>query len=68
MEHSLSETSPVAIARPRGAPRFEALSPKLGRRVCFYRRAVLEQWLLIEADPAAVAFCERPGYVQTKRT
>jgi hypothetical protein len=66
MEHSLSETSPVAIARPRGAPRFEAFSPKLGRRVCFYRRAVLEQWLLIEADAAAVAFCERPGYVQTK--
>jgi hypothetical protein len=64
MEHSPPIETPVAIARPRGAPRLEAFSPKLDRRVMFYRRVILEQWILIEADPAAIAFCERPGYVQ----
>jgi hypothetical protein len=29
----------------------------------FYRRALLEQWLLLEANPKAITFCERPGYV-----
>jgi hypothetical protein len=64
MEHSPPIKTPVAIARPRGAPRLEAFSPKLDRRVMFYRRAILGQWILIEADLAAIAFCERPGYVQ----
>lgn len=54
---------PVALARPRGAHRFEAFSPKLARRLTFYRRALLEQWFLLEADPAVITFCERPGYV-----
>jgi hypothetical protein len=64
MECSTPIKTPVAIARPRGAPRLEAFSPKLDRRVMFYRRAIHEQLILIEADPAAIAFCERPGYVQ----
>lgn len=29
----------------------------------FYRRALLEQWLLLEANPKVITFCERPGYV-----
>lgn len=29
----------------------------------FYRRASLEQWLLLDANPNVVTFCERPGYV-----
>ena len=32
-----------------------------------YRRALLEQWLLLEADPAVTTFCERPGYVHVER-
>ncbi|KVD94732.1 hypothetical protein WS63_03625 [Burkholderia stagnalis] len=55
--------APVAIVRPLGAHRFEAFSPKLARRVTFFRRPALEQWLVIEADPTARTFCERPGCV-----
>jgi hypothetical protein len=67
MEDSLHITEPVALARPRGAHRFEAFSPKLARRVMFYRRPLLEQWLLLEANPTVITFCERPGYVLIDR-
>jgi hypothetical protein len=61
--NNLHISEPVTISRPRGAHRFEAFSPKLARRVTFYRRALLEQWLLLEANPRVISFCERPGYV-----
>ncbi|MEX3973794.1 hypothetical protein [Paraburkholderia caribensis] len=64
MENPPHIAEPVALARPRAAHRFEAFSPKLGRRMTFYRRALLEQWVLLEADPLVITFCERPGYVQ----
>ncbi|MGF6905158.1 hypothetical protein [Paraburkholderia sp. GAS348] len=64
MENPLQIAEPVALARPRGAHRFEAFSPKLTRRMTFYRCALLEQWVLLEADPPVITFCERPGYVQ----
>jgi hypothetical protein len=64
MEDSLRVAGPVALARPRGAHRFEAFSPKLARRVMFFWRPSVDLWLLLEADSAAVTFCERPGYVQ----
>ncbi|TAM16922.1 MAG: hypothetical protein EPN65_12905 [Pandoraea sp.] len=67
MENSLRIAEPVALARPRGAHRFEAFSPKLARRLTFYRRALVEQWVLLEADPAVITFCERPGYVNIDR-
>lgn len=63
MEHFLKISEPVASARPRGAHRLEAFSPKLSRRMIFFRRAQLDQWILLEADPAVITFCERPGYV-----
>ncbi|MFM0572890.1 hypothetical protein PQQ88_31940 [Paraburkholderia caledonica] len=63
MADTLHVTWPIALARPRGAHRFKAFSPKLARRVMFYRRALLEQWLLLEANPKVITFCERPGYV-----
>ncbi|MCC8397485.1 hypothetical protein LJ656_33545 [Paraburkholderia sp. MMS20-SJTR3] len=63
MADTLQVTRPIALGRPRGAHRFEAFSPKLARRVMFYRRALLEQWLLLEANPKMITFCERPGYV-----
>lgn len=64
MEDSLRIAEPVALARPRGAHRFEAFSPKLARRMTFYRRVLVEQWVLLEADPLVITFCERPGYIQ----
>ncbi len=67
MENPLYIAEPVALARPRGAHRFEAFSPKLARRMTFYRRAVVELWVLLEADPSVIAFCERPGYIQIDR-
>jgi hypothetical protein len=54
---------PVLLARPRGTHRFEAFSPKLARRLMFYRRSLLQHWLLLEADPSVMSCCERPGYV-----
>lgn len=54
----------MALARPRGAHRLEVFSPKLNRRLRFYRRSTLEQWVLLEADPRISLFCERPGFVQ----
>jgi hypothetical protein len=60
---TLHVTKPVALGHPRGAHRFEAFSPKLARRVNYYRRAVLEQWLLLEANPKVIIFCDRPGYM-----
>ncbi|MBB5503318.1 hypothetical protein [Paraburkholderia sp. MM5384-R2] len=63
MGNSLHIAEPVALARPRGAHRFEGFSPKLARRLTFYRRDLLEQWILFQADPAVIVFCERPGCV-----
>lgn len=64
MEDSMHIAEPVALVRPRGAHRFEAFSPKLKRRLTFYRRCAFDQWILIESDPAIAHFCERPGFVQ----
>jgi hypothetical protein len=63
MENSLHIAEPVALVRPRGAHRFEGFSPKLARRLTFYRRGLLEQCFLLETDPMVIVFCERPGYV-----
>ncbi|KAA1004318.1 hypothetical protein FVF58_32410 [Paraburkholderia panacisoli] len=63
MADTFQAATPMALGRPRGAHRFEAFSPKLARRIMFYRRALLEQWLLLEANPKVITFCERPGYV-----
>jgi hypothetical protein len=64
MEDSLHIAEPVALVRPRGAHRYEGFSPKLSRRLTLYTHPALEQWILLEANPAVLAFCERPGYVQ----
>jgi len=63
MGNSLPILQPVALARPRGAHRFEAFSLKLARRVTLYRFVALQQWVILEASPVVEAFCENPGFV-----
>ncbi|KUZ71671.1 hypothetical protein [Burkholderia ubonensis] len=61
MEDSIP-IAPVAIAHMALIDSRRS-APKLARCVAFYRRPALEQWLMIEADPGARTFCERPGCV-----
>ena len=63
MENSWPTLRPMALARPRGAHRFEAFSLKLARRLTLYRSSALQQWILLEATPSVETFCERPGYL-----
>ncbi|MGF6998353.1 hypothetical protein [Paraburkholderia sp. GAS32] len=59
----LRSFEPLTLPRSRGAHRYDVFSPKLGRRLTLYRRSAFEAWLMLEADPAAKTFCERPGFV-----
>jgi hypothetical protein len=45
MERSLRLTASGGTTRPRGAHRFEVFSPKLSRRLTFYRRPMLDEWV-----------------------
>jgi hypothetical protein len=64
MDNILS-LQPIALDRPRGAHRLEVFSLKADRRITLYRQSALEQWVVLEADPAVSAFCERPGFIQS---
>jgi hypothetical protein len=59
----LRSFEPLTLPRPRGAHRYDVFSPKLGRRLTLYRRNAFEAWLMLEADPAAKTFCERPSFM-----
>jgi hypothetical protein len=63
MEHSFHSGASGGANRPHGAHRFEVFSRKLSRRLTFYRRSMLDEWVLIEADPSIVTFCEQPRAV-----
>src|SRR5215469_5578732 len=64
MYDSAYMTRPIALARTRGAHRFEVFSLKLKRRLTFDRRGAVDEWIVLESDPTVRAFCERPGYVE----
>ncbi len=64
MDNTSVSLRPISAIRPRGAHRFECFSIKLNRRVTYYRRAALEQWIVLETEPKVRTFCERPGSVQ----
>lgn len=53
-------TTPADNRRPHGAHRYEVWSPKLSRRITFFHDLRLDAWVLLEAEPAVTAFCERP--------
>lgn len=63
MDDSAHMTRPVALARARGAHRFEVFSLKLRRRLTLYRRCALDEWIVLESDPTVRGFCEHPGFV-----
>jgi hypothetical protein len=54
---------PIEISRRPWQRRIEVYSPKLRRRVTLFSWAAHDAWLLLEADPAVKAFCERPAYL-----
>lgn len=59
----LRSFEPLTLPRPRGAHRYDVFSPKLGRRMTLCRRSAFEAWPMLEADPAANTFFERPGFM-----
>jgi hypothetical protein len=61
--------APVEMARPRGARLIEGYSAKLQRRVRLFGfgHSSFAQWIRLEADPAVLAFCERPARVGPER-
>ena len=59
-EQSIRHSEPVSRRHTRGARRLIAYSPKLSRRVQLHSRAAFDLWLVLEADPNVINFCERP--------
>ena len=55
----------VSVPRRRGQRQLIGYSPKLKRRVTHLSHAAFEAWLVLEADPQVVAFCERPLLIET---
>jgi hypothetical protein len=60
----LSYESPIEISRRPWQRRIEVYSPKLKRRLTLFSWAAHDAWLLLEADPAVKAFCERPAHLE----
>ena len=63
---NILDFQPIALDRPRGAHHLEVFSLKADRRLTLYRESAVEQWVILEADPAVTAFCERPGFIQSE--
>lgn len=63
MTESMPYTHAVPFSRPAGRRRIEVFSPKIGRRLCLGGYDAYRTWLVIEANPLIVTFCERPTYV-----
>jgi len=63
MKNSMRYSSAMLSTRSRGERLMEVYSPKLGRRLQFFKQSAFEQWLRLEADPSVRSFCERPAMV-----
>ena len=53
---------------PAGRRRIEVFCPKIGRRLSLGGYDAYRTWLVIEANPQIVTFCERPTYVDGPRS
>lgn len=67
MTKSMPYTRAVPFSRPAGRRRIEVFSPKIGRRLSLSGYDAYRTWLVIEANPHIVTFCERPTYVDGPR-
>lgn len=67
MTKSMPYTRPVPSSRPAGRRRIEVFSPKIGRRLSLGSYDASRTWLVIEANPDIVTFCEQPTYVEGHR-
>ena len=57
----------MPFSRPSARRRIEVFSPKIGRRLSLVSYDAFRTWLVIEANPHIVTFCERPRYVDGSR-
>jgi hypothetical protein len=64
---AMSYAEPISIRRPAKSHRFDVYSPELGRALTLFSRGQLDQWVLLEATPAVLQFCERPIELKSKR-
>ena len=67
MTKSMPYTRTVPFPRTAGRRRIEVFSPKIGRRLSLGSYDASRTWLVIEANPDIVTFCERPTYVEGRR-
>ena len=67
MTKSMPYTRAVPFSRPAGRRRIEVFSPKIGRRLSIGGYDAYRTWLVIEANPHIITFCERPTYVEGPR-
>ena len=67
MTESVSYTRAVLFSRPAGRRRIEVFSPKIARRLSLGGYDAYRTWLVIEANPRIITFCERPTYVDGPR-
>ena len=63
MTESVSYTRAMLFFRPAGRRRIEVFSPKIARRLSLGGYDAYRTWLVIEANPRIITFCERPTYV-----
>lgn len=68
MTKSVSYNRAVLFSRPAGRRRIEVFSPKIARRLSLGGYDAYRTWLVIEANPRIITFCERPTYVDGPRS
>jgi hypothetical protein len=58
------ELRPAEISRQKWLTRYEAWSPKLGRRLTLFSSRHMALWAVLEGTPSVKRFCEYPGELQ----
>jgi hypothetical protein len=53
-------TKPATNRQPYKSHLYIVKAPKIGRRIRFFHKLPLQQWVLLEADPDVETYCERP--------